>query len=92
MLQELRTDSAVEHSRPDWAPTGERPQGPPAGGVVSGGLRKHEATGWGRCMLTVRRGTTIVVEVCFCCQARRKTPLAVVWVSAGMLAATSTMY
>ena len=41
-------------------------------------------------MLTVRNRRTIVVDFCRPRQANRKTPLAVVWVLGGMLAATST--
>ena len=41
-----------------WKTTGTRS----GSGVAAGGLRKHEATGWGRYMLTVRKRTTIVVE------------------------------
>ena len=39
-------------------------------------------------MLTVRKRRTIVVDFCRPRQTRRKTPLAVVWVLAGMLAST----
>ena len=42
-------------------------------------------------MLTVRKRTTIVVEFYLPRQARQKNPAAVVWVLAGMLAATSTI-
>ena len=43
-------------------------------------------------METVRNWRTIVVDFCRSRQANWKTPLAVVWVLGGMLAATSTMW
>ena len=39
----------------------------------------------------MRKRRTVVVDFCRPRQAKRKTPLAVAWVLASMLAATSTM-
>ena len=61
-------------------------------GVAPGGLRGQAATGCGRYEYTVRNRTTAAWDARAPLHASRKIPLAVVYVLAGMLAATSVTY